>query len=1749
MMKKFLFQIALLLTVLTLQAQKKWSVYFANNIGDVTRVAKIKENDQQLHWTEISNGMVAGNRADVQAVQKMFADRRQKTRTDQKLFWKMRDDNLLCFRINDGKGTHGEYEVRVKSGKGRELKKNVTSYFFVNTESGTDSIDITFNPKNCGPNDTIRFKYYIYDWNNKDLLLFKLDSRRRRTGLTYQLEYVMQDFSHTKESTGRLSLSGSSFQSFYLPQDSMLKAVYLVSEGKNRVAIDLKRLIWGANLSDKLNRLWLNDNFTLDKHENRELTIFNMLGSGLFEQYDTLFLQVLGKDGSPIACVPSKDNAKLASGFRFHVAQVDENGKYVRTLDNSYVGYRKNGIHKILTNGNPAYIEVIAPDHYSAVYKYGGAMDPATKVMKKERTSGVLRLMPRTKDATGATDISAREMYVLKDTHQEQAYNGESYRVFAIDSCDLSVKSSSSEFKFFEDAACQKKKLVNGKPVDKYAEISVAFSVPKASNISSVPVELTALVQGSNTSVTLPKSTDAVLNGNDYPCFERSYRQQRWNLVGALHEVNTKYKLSLKLNGAELKDMPYVLRRDVKEEEAIKNSREKAEKCIFKDWEPKGELNSNFSLFGQVGSFSIKSKDIPGIYFGIKPYIDIFKEVFELDIIFSMGFRSKGTDDNPTMGQRMRNSYVENRQRSRFQVGNEFGAMNAKANAGFDLQNQRKLAPKRSSKKWVQAELDDIMKVSQNKLGHGPFVDILATIALNWQKESQAEVFSLKNLTGTLGYGLFAGYAVDIGEKFNVGWLQKINKILQLRFEFAAQTSLQLTLGVKSFNYKNGDIITDRKYGFFLEPMGVAKLGASIGFYTHFGSGDKWTPENTSGEKNPYKYWATRLFSASIHGRFGAKVMGKYAGFIKLPDGDYDQGGMFSFFLGGDLTADIKIPLFHYNINVGGQIIGGKAMLPNSRYNPANPEYPNYDPHAKAPSLAPRWSSLTAPRLAPRIAATSEQDMPKFNLGENLIERLDGRAQPRFLGEDRFVIVHNNQTDIDKSDDQLMEYPVAFDTTAGKKMSKADGVGISSPGRYVQNFSVAKEGQREIVVYEEMTRDLASKTGDVDKDLEQAKYMAIVADVSSMSPDDQTWKQHLVAYDENVIDCEPKTAVMVYTTPVHAGGGVTDVAVCVWKRGRYVMPVSEEEMADNNPEVREEQRKALKVTDMRSFEGDLMMSVFDGTQWLPAESILKVTKNDILKSYQVVMVNDTILTAVNIMPANKDSLELRYYCKPPDKPMLPAVVDKMTPIDFSLDLVGVNPFVAILHAPDSSSTDIYVKAIDLEGHYTGYGADLDIAQYNPMSVRLLADKEVQSPEDFAVVWEKFDNGIRQKGEMLETDSVQIMLNCSRVYMRENLQATPFITLASSADKLKMTAYDVFLDNDKARALWTLTDPTTDATYLMRNEVEFYDDFDYSIGYSQQTMLDDESMPVNIYIYNTGDTPIISVEGNVNDQYFKFDDIFINPYSMQTFTIDYKLPAAFNGLLKPHDFIAIFDDLAGMKKAPRRGQSRRSVAKADEDAVPAPGFTDIKCKLLSQTIEGTLNTVYVELTDNDGLNEYETLRVGLYPGHVADVPISSTAEVTLKAEDFEDIGGERKAYVTLTVDKLDEEQDVYLRARVYNDNILKSLGEDDQMTDALVDNLSWADNLRMLTLLPSELDNTTGLPVVTADEKTHKVKVEKTDGGVWISGLEAGDYLRIFDAEAMPYCLNNNPASRLFVPINRHGVYVLSTGQEVVKFTY
>ena len=86
----------------------------------------------------------------------------------------------------------------------------VSSYFFVNAGNATDSLLVSVNKISCTAGDTLRFKYFINEWGNDDLLLFKLDSRPQLTELTYKLEYVMQAAnSQTKrvQATGNLVAS------------------------------------------------------------------------------------------------------------------------------------------------------------------------------------------------------------------------------------------------------------------------------------------------------------------------------------------------------------------------------------------------------------------------------------------------------------------------------------------------------------------------------------------------------------------------------------------------------------------------------------------------------------------------------------------------------------------------------------------------------------------------------------------------------------------------------------------------------------------------------------------------------------------------------------------------------------------------------------------------------------------------------------------------------------------------------------------------------------------------------------------------------------------------------------------------------------------------------------------------------------------------------------------------------------------------------------------------------------------------------------------------------------------------------------------------------------------------------------------------------------------------------------------------------------------------------------------------------
>ena len=1770
-MKRINLILLLVTSVVATKAQIDFKLYFANNVGDVTRVSRITSNDQELTWEEATNGAVAGNRKDVQSVKAMFKEKRQKTREDQKLFWKMRDDNLLCFRINDGKGKSGEFEARVRSGS-RILKKNVTNYFFVNTDNHEDSLFISVNRKGCGtsPSDTLHFKYYIYDWGNENLLLFKLDSRRQKTGLTYQFEYEMQDFNRTRYSRGFRELSGKSFQSVVVPEDSMLTAAYLVSNGQ-RLKLDDKRLVKGANLSDKLNRLWMGTNFTLDKHQNRELTIFNMLGSGLFEKFDTLYVKLMGKNG-PVVPTSIDPKTKLGNGVSFNIAQIDAKGKYVAsTVEMKYVGYdQKKQLYKLLTYGNPCYIEVYAPGCLPALYRYDGAVDPKNNELNQNRTTAVVRLAEGTPTTTGP-DFSSQMIYVLKEKANSIMHkiDNTEYHVFQMDSADMAVKPSSDAFDYIADGAYQENKWLEkeNKLIYDYAELSVTYSIPKA---QSKDGEATLVLEEKGTGVTtkaLQKTTSSVVNGNDYPPLQRSWYSQRWNLAEKSSATDyvvkekVEYKPRLTIAGKRHDQLRYIRRLPMNMKQMMAAAEEKSKGYVFNQ-HIHGEFNSNgnrfFTLFGTMAKLDIRETNFPGFQFSLLPNFDILRGVYEVDAYMSIAGRTKGTEQHTNWGQKCRDNLKEQDRLKRFKY-KDIG--NSGYNLGFNLANDSKSSGI-DKDHWAQAELDDIFLVEPNKLGWGPFFDGHIGLGFKFYRgfgpwastDESGQIFYIKAVELGFGFGAYAAFRCDIfnhfADKYNMGFLKKLP--LTMLFYSNASAEIRGGLGFKVYNFKKDGVTIARHYGGFLDARAVGKVGGGLELKLRAAQAETEEGQQEHEEildpddddeiilrpKKPSvsgSQWVTRLFGLSVGLRLGGKL--QFSGGIVFFDdmNRIDIGASFLAFGAVEAYADVRVgPIARLNPRCTYQLAFFKPW-PDDDSNPTIPTYPNYpikhnpDDYKKA-----RW------RAAPQV--------PTFLLGHCAMENLTFRTHPFFLGEDHLLLAQGSDS-TNPEDDRLKEYTLPENDG---KIAVVDGKELPTNDQFVQSHHVAKEGSIEMVVFEEMTPgdDSTPLTDSTfEQEIEKGKRLQIVS--NSRTSKDEPWQRHVVAFDATQQDCCPKVALNVVTHSEDHSLGVTHQAACLWKRGQFVLPPYEDEGATD--EEKAKTKAEFEASRIRAFEGDLMLSVFNGTNWSEPESVLKLDKEDILSGYQLLMSDNEVLAAVSILSKDKDQPELRYYNKKPGGAVHYTNTDKFSPIDFSLDMVGDGPVVAILHPIDSCNSDINVKYIGMEGEHSELGADLAIARHNPQSVRIVRDKEDGDADraDFAVVWQASDRIIHRDGKATTVDSTQTMLNCSRMYLLENLTATPHITLGCTADSTMMTGYDVFLDDFHVKTIYTLTDVRDGNTYLMKDEVEFDNDFSYDLSYSQEAMLDDESMPVNINIYNTGSTPITYVEGYVNNQHFYFNDLIINPYTQQTLTIDYEFDDDFSGLLKAHDVQALFEDKWIITKASRRRGAPlcRTVTSPVTVTEFASGMSDVKCELLSQSITGSVNKVYLELTDYDELNANETVHVGLYLSHADDVPICSTAEALLKASDFTVIGGERKAWVELTVDGLTEAVDVEIRARVYNDKVLEAMGDDDDISDAVADNLSWQDNQRFITLLPTELDDVTGLPVVTADQKQHKVKVEQTGQGVWISGLEDGDFVRIFDAAGRAAYQNSHPTERLFVPMEEHGVYLLSTGQEVVKFRF
>ena len=294
-----------------------------------------------------------------------------------------------------------------------------------------------------------------------------------------------------------------------------------------------------------------------------------------------------------------------------------------------------------------------------------------------------------------------------------------------------------------------------------------------------------------------------------------------------------------------------------------------------------------------------------------------------------------------------------------------------------------------------------------------------------------------------------------------------------------------------------------------------------------------------------------------------------------------------------------------------------------------------------------------------------------------------------------------------------------------------------------------------------------------------------------------------------------------------------------------------------------------------------------------------------------------------------------------------------------------------------------------------------------------------------------------------------------------------------------------------------------------------------------------TLPVNVTVRNTGTSAIHSVRATINDHVFDIVDSYVAPLRQQTFVVEYPITDDFDGYLSSQVEVT-YDNVFKARRHPRRNISLVRQQKAKEAA--HVDMEDIECRLIGHTVEDGVNSFLVELIDHSsrGLKQHNQVRVGVYPHPGLTEPINDEAETVVTADDFFDFGGVRKAFATVDVPGIMESTNAYL-------NIHLVTG------DTEVANLRADENTHYVTLLPAE--TVVGMEQLRLQEQPHTLHIERQEGGLQVRGLKSGDTLRVFSADGLLVYRAMATASSMFVPLSAHGVYLVGTVEEIVKYSY
>ncbi len=611
--------------------------------------------------------------------------------------------------------------------------------------------------------------------------------------------------------------------------------------------------------------------------------------------------------------------------------------------------------------------------------------------------------------------------------------------------------------------------------------------------------------------------------------------------------------------------------------------------------------------------------------------------------------------------------------------------------------------------------------------------------------------------------------------------------------------------------------------------------------------------------------------------------------------------------------------------------------------------------------------------------------------------------------------------------------------------------------------------------------------------------------------DGSTWAAPQGLGDYGVANLMPKATL-----------SATGRAAVVWKSGTFV--------SDNAPDD----------PTAGHINGDLLVVCNDGNGWsAQPQTMMTLNARRQIADYSLAMADSIPMMVGTVVDSLADgnvrsrltALTLSDQRLPLE---MPTTIEATQPQVVAL---GNGYYVGALTTAGNGQADVRLMRLSAKGEFTDVGA-LGLDNRSIIDFKLIAPQTASTLDGLAVVWKEAQREYTDYANDIYTMKTAVY----GARISQSSEGKVYLScpqkLLSQDDNLLVTYYDAVFADNRLTAAITVADDDTEGATVLKSEVTFDNSLKCEYAGLADKVEEGKDVSLQFVVMNEGYEAIDYVDINVNGKVTTAKVNLMPGHSAEvtaTAPANTNLDQPLNFSMTPY-FAASPLAARSLAEAKARAQLMPAVARRMASTKSGMGqltvnVVDMAVRTLSAARSANGGNTVVAAVDNLSpvtVNDNWQVKVGLFRDAAGTQLVADNCVATLPAAALCDSAGNNTATVTFGVNNIESTATLYVVAYTVD------------AAGRVVTDQTLSNNMSPVAVYVSGVPSSIGKSNV---EESRKFTVRNTDNGIMVSGVSAGDNLRVYSpsGQLVNWTVVQHADTELLVP--GHGVYIVTNGHQ------